>query len=232
MESCRHRSARRRTRRQRPLRVGRTAAVDCRLAGLRSRVRPCALHGSVHLLSTWDEGIPDDIPHENLYGISFNAGSFLKVLQGIEGASTVQTVATDSMTPSAARLLSKAFPSADLIDGEPMLRRARRVKTSEEIDAIRASVRIAESALGRSGRSAGTRCHGTAAHGPVHGGDGFVRRHHPGEPGRRVDHVASRPMAACKPGCAGRAGRSRGLRGWSDARWVCRRGRSHAFGGQ
>ncbi len=102
---------------------------------------------SVHLLSTWDEGIPDDIPHENLYGISFNAGNFLKVLQGIEGAATVRIVATDSMTPSAARILPKAFPSADLIDGEPMLRRARRVKTSEEIDAIRASVRIAEGAL-------------------------------------------------------------------------------------
>ena len=28
---------------------------------------------AVHLLSTWDEGIPAEIPHENLYGISFNA---------------------------------------------------------------------------------------------------------------------------------------------------------------
>ena len=28
--------------------------------------------GDVHLLSTWDEGVPDEIPHENLYGISFN----------------------------------------------------------------------------------------------------------------------------------------------------------------
>lgn len=103
--------------------------------------------GSVHLLSTWDEGVPDDIPHENLYGISFNAGNFLKVLQGIDGAATVRTVATDAMTPSAARLLPKAFPSAELIDGEPLLRRARRVKTSEEVAAIRASVRIAERAL-------------------------------------------------------------------------------------
>ncbi len=102
---------------------------------------------SVHLLSTWDEGIPNDIPHENLYGISFNAGTFLKVLQGIEGAAAVRTVATDSMTPSAARLLPKAFPSAQLIDGEPLLRRARRVKTPEEVDAIRASVRIAERSL-------------------------------------------------------------------------------------
>ncbi len=119
-------------------------------AGSRAFGPGCVLvraSGSVHLLSTWDEGIPDDIPHENLYGISFNAGNFLKVLQGIEGAATVRTVATDAMTPSAARLLPKAFPSAELIDGEPLLRRARRVKTSEEVDAIRASVRIAERAL-------------------------------------------------------------------------------------
>lgn len=119
-------------------------------AGSRAFGPGCVLvrvSGSVHLLSTWDEGIPDDIPHENLYGISFNSENFLKVLQGIEGAATVRTVATDAMTPSAARLLPKAFPSAQLIDGEPLLRRARRVKTPEEVDAIRASVGIAEGAL-------------------------------------------------------------------------------------
>jgi Xaa-Pro dipeptidase len=120
-------------------------------AGSRAFGPGCVLvraSGSVHLLSTWDEGIPDDIPHENLYGISFNAGSFLKVLQGIEDAATVRTVATDAMTPSSAQLLPKAFPAAQLVDGEPLLRRARRVKTSGEVDAIRASVRIAERAPG------------------------------------------------------------------------------------
>jgi Xaa-Pro dipeptidase len=120
-------------------------------AGSRAFGPGCVLvraSGSVHLLSTWDEGIPDDIPHENLYGISFNAGSFLKVLRGIEGAPTVRTVATDAMTPSAAQLLAKAFPSAQLVDGEPLLRRARRVKTSEEVEAIRASVGVAERSLG------------------------------------------------------------------------------------
>ncbi len=124
-------------------------------AGSRAFGPGCVLvraSGSVHLLSTWDEGIPDDIPHENLYGISFNAWNFLKVLKGIDGAATVATVATDAMTPSAARLLPKAFPSAELIDGEPLLRRARRVKTSEEVDAIRASVRIAEHALDAAAR--------------------------------------------------------------------------------
>jgi Xaa-Pro dipeptidase len=104
--------------------------------------------GSVHLLSTWDEGIPEDIPRENLYGISFNAMNFVKVLQRIEGAATARTVATDSMTGSSAHILPKAFPSAELVDGEPLLRRARRIKTPEEVDAIRASVRVAERALG------------------------------------------------------------------------------------
>lgn len=103
--------------------------------------------GSVHLLSTWDEGIPEDIPRENLYGISFNAMNFLKVLQGIPGAATIRTVATDALTASSAQLLSTAFPSAEIIDGERLLGRVRRVKTPEEVDAIRASVRVAERSL-------------------------------------------------------------------------------------
>jgi Xaa-Pro dipeptidase len=103
--------------------------------------------GAVHLLSTWDEGIPDDIPHERLYGITFNTMNFVKVLQGIDGAATARSVATDGLMPSFSQLLPKAFPSAELVDGEPLLRRARGTKTPEEIDAIRASVRIAERAL-------------------------------------------------------------------------------------
>lgn len=120
-------------------------------AGSRAFGPGCVLErtGAVHLLSTWDEGIPEEIPHENLYGISFNAGNFLKVLQGIHGAATVKTVATDGMTPSASRLLAKAFPAAELIDGEPLLRRARRVKTAEEVEAVRVAVGVAERSLAR-----------------------------------------------------------------------------------
>jgi Xaa-Pro aminopeptidase len=102
---------------------------------------------AVHLLSTWDEGVPEEIPHDHLYGISFNSMNFLRVLQGIEGAATVARVATDALTPSSAGLLAKAFPSAELVDGEPLLRRARSVKAPAEIDAIRTSVGVAERAL-------------------------------------------------------------------------------------
>ncbi len=109
--------------------------------------------GAVHLLSTWDEGVPAEIPHENLYGISFNRMTFLKVLQNIEGAATVRTVATDALTPSSAQMLPKAFPSAELVDGEPMLRRLRSVKTPGEVEAIRAAVAVAERSLDAAVRS-------------------------------------------------------------------------------
>lgn len=102
---------------------------------------------AVYLLSTWDEGVPEDIPHENLYGISFNSATFLKVLSEIDGAATARTVATDGLTPGSSRLLPKSFPAAEIVDGERLMRRARQVKTPEEIDAIRASVGIAERAL-------------------------------------------------------------------------------------
>jgi Xaa-Pro aminopeptidase len=103
--------------------------------------------GDVHLLSTWDEGIPEEIPHEHLYGISFNAANFLAALRKVEGASSVRTVATDGLTASASQLLPKAFPSADLVDGEPLLRRARAVKTPDEVAAIRAAAELALRAL-------------------------------------------------------------------------------------
>jgi Xaa-Pro dipeptidase len=120
------------------------------MAGSRAFGPGCVLEratGAVHLLSTWDEGIPEDIPHENLYGISFNGANFVKALRKIDGAATARVVATDSMSLSSSNLLPKAFPSAELVDGEPMLRRVRRVKTTEEVEAIRASVRIAERSL-------------------------------------------------------------------------------------
>ncbi|MBV9950983.1 MAG: aminopeptidase P family protein [Acidimicrobiia bacterium] len=103
--------------------------------------------GAVHLLSTWDEGIPDDIPHENLYPISFNAMNFVTVLQGIEGAATARRVATDALTPGTAHLLPMAFPAAELVDGEPMLRRCRQVKTPDEVEAIGGAVQVTERAL-------------------------------------------------------------------------------------
>jgi Xaa-Pro dipeptidase len=104
--------------------------------------------GDVHLLTTWDEGIPDDIPHEHLYGISFNPMNMVTVLQGLAGAAEAQRVGTDSLTPMFAKLLPMAFPVATIVDGESAMRRARRIKSAAEVAEIRASVALAERCLG------------------------------------------------------------------------------------
>ena len=103
--------------------------------------------GAIHLLSTWDEGVPDDIPHENLYGISWNPMNTISVLKGIDGASTAKRVGTDALSPGFAQLLPMAFPNAELVDGELAMRAARRIKTTEEVAALREAIRVAEVGL-------------------------------------------------------------------------------------
>jgi Xaa-Pro dipeptidase len=103
--------------------------------------------GAIHLVTTWDEGVPDDIPREHLHGITFNSQNTLAMLMSIEGSATAQTVATDGLMPSTIRLLDKAFPAAELVDGEQMMRRARCIKMADEVDAIREAVHVAEHAL-------------------------------------------------------------------------------------
>src|ERR1700722_4087529 len=83
--------------------------------------------GAIHLLSTWDEGVPDDIPHENLYGIAWNPMNTISVLKGIDGAADAKRVGTDALSPGFAQLLPVAFPNAELVDGELAMREAIRV---------------------------------------------------------------------------------------------------------
>ncbi|BBZ51008.1 peptidase M24 [Mycobacterium heidelbergense] len=120
------------------------------VAGTRPFGPTCVLvraTGAVHLLSTWDEGVPDDIPHENLYGISWNPTNTVSALRRIDGAATARRVGTDALSPVFAQLLPTAFPNAELVDGELALRAARRIKTAEEVTALREAIAVAESGL-------------------------------------------------------------------------------------
>jgi Xaa-Pro aminopeptidase len=101
----------------------------------------------VYLLSTWDEGVPDEIPHDHLYGITWNPMNLVTVLQGIAAATDPRRVGTDAMSPLFAQLLPLAFPDAEIVDGGPALREARRIKTDEEVLAIGAAIHVAEWAM-------------------------------------------------------------------------------------
>jgi Xaa-Pro aminopeptidase len=73
----------------------------------------------------------------------------IAVLQGIEGIADARRVGTDAMSPMFAQLLPMAFPAAELVDGEPAMRTARRIKTPAELAAIRESVGVAETSLAK-----------------------------------------------------------------------------------
>ncbi|WP_280434939.1 M24 family metallopeptidase [Nocardia carnea] len=103
--------------------------------------------GAVHLHSTWDEGIPEDIPHENLYETMWDPRNLIAVLRDIDGADTARRVGTDALSPAFAQLLPVAFPNAEIVDGELAFRAARRIKTAAEIETMRAGLRVAEQGL-------------------------------------------------------------------------------------
>ncbi len=103
--------------------------------------------GEIYLMSTDDEGIPEEIGHDRLYGLAWNPMTLIDVLKNIDGASTARRVGTDAISPTFATLLPMAFPNADFVDGEQPMQTARRVKTPDEIVAMGTALRVAEAGI-------------------------------------------------------------------------------------
>jgi len=106
-----------------------------------------AATGETHLMSTWDEGIPPEIPHENLYALSWNPMVLVDVLKKIDGLAAARRIGIDAMSPLWTQLLPLAAPDAALVDAESMLRGLRMRKTADEILCVRTAVAVAEAAL-------------------------------------------------------------------------------------
>ncbi len=120
------------------------------LGGSRPYVPGCIVlpDGQPYVMSTWDDGIPPDIPRTNLFGASWNPENHVKVLASIEGLRAARRVGVDGMTPLMASLISSALPDAELVDAGPTMIRARQVKTPDELACIRAAIAVTESSLG------------------------------------------------------------------------------------
>jgi len=127
-----------------------TGAPQLWIAGTRPFGPMCVLvraSGDIYLNSTADEGIPEEIGHDHLYGLAWNPMTLIDVLKKIDGAETARRVGTDAITPTFAALLPDAFPNAELVDAELAMRAARRIKTPDEIAAMDTALRIAEHGL-------------------------------------------------------------------------------------
>jgi Xaa-Pro aminopeptidase len=73
--------------------------------------------------------------------------TLIDVLKKVDGAEAARRVGTDAITPTFAALLPDAFPNAELVDAEPAMRAARRIKTPNEIAAMDQALRVAERGL-------------------------------------------------------------------------------------
>ena len=127
-----------------------TGAPQLWIAGTRPFGPMCVLvrgTGDIYLNSTDDEGVPEEIGHDHLYGLAWNPMTLIDVLKKIDGAEGARRVGTDALTPTFAALLPEAFPNAELVDAEPAMRAARRIKTADEIAAMDQALRVAEHGL-------------------------------------------------------------------------------------
>lgn len=127
-----------------------TGAPQLWVAGTRPFAPICVLvraTGEIHLNSSWDEGIPEEIGHDHLYGLAWNPMTLIDVLKKIDGAATARRVGTDAISPTFAQLLPIAFPNAELVDAETAMKAARRTKTADELRALRGALGVAERGL-------------------------------------------------------------------------------------
>lgn len=127
-----------------------TGAPQLWIAGTRPFGPMCVVvraSRDIYLNSTDDEGVPEEIGHDHLYGLAWNPMTLIDVLKKIDGAETARRVGSDAITPTFAALLPEAFPNAELVDAEPAMRAARRIKTPDEIAAMDTALRVAERGL-------------------------------------------------------------------------------------
>ncbi|HWT47054.1 MAG TPA: M24 family metallopeptidase [Mycobacterium sp.] len=124
-----------------------TGAPQLWIAGTRPFGPVCVVvraSGDIYLNSTDDEGVPEEIGRDHLYGLAWNPMTLIDVLKNIDAAATARRVGTDAITPTFAALLPEAFPNAELVDAEVAMRAARRIKTPDEIAAMGPALRVAE----------------------------------------------------------------------------------------
>src|SRR3954467_2383560 len=101
----------------------------------------------VHLLSTWDEGVPPEIGRDDLNRMSWHPANLAADLAKIPGLRDARRVGADGLTPMFAALIPQLVTKAEMVDAGPVMAAARRIKTPDEIICLEVASAIAEAAL-------------------------------------------------------------------------------------
>jgi len=102
----------------------------------------------IHLMAaTWDDGIPADIPHDNLSQLMWNPRKIFGSIAKTPGLADAERIGVDGMSPSMPAALGMFAPNAQLVDAERILRQLRAVKLPAEIECIQMAISMTEGAL-------------------------------------------------------------------------------------
>ncbi|HET6665269.1 MAG TPA: aminopeptidase P family N-terminal domain-containing protein [Acidimicrobiales bacterium] len=99
---------------------------------------------SIHLLSSWDEGVPPEVPFEHLYGVTWNGAIMADALASIPGFSTARRIGVEALSPGFEHLARRLAPEADLVPADDLMRAVRALKLPAELARIRAAVAVAK----------------------------------------------------------------------------------------
>jgi Xaa-Pro dipeptidase len=106
---------------------------------------------SVHLLSSWDAGVPPEVPFEHLYGVTWNAAILAGALAEFPGVATAQRIGVEALSPGFQHMARRLAPQAELVPADDLMRAVRALKLPAEVARIRAAVGVAGAALEAAG---------------------------------------------------------------------------------
>ena len=103
--------------------------------------------GELHLQSTWDDGVPEEIGRDHLFGLSWNPARITANVADAPGLARARRIGTDGWSPGAAGLLGAVAPEAEVVDAAALLGEVRSVKTEDELACLRTAAAAAEAGL-------------------------------------------------------------------------------------
>jgi Xaa-Pro dipeptidase len=106
---------------------------------------------SVHLLSTWDEGVPPEVPFEHLYGVTWNGAILAGALAAIPGLAAATRVGVEALSPGFERMARRLAPAAELVPADDLMRAVRALKLPAEVARIRAAAAVTGAAMEAAG---------------------------------------------------------------------------------
>ena len=95
-----------------------------------------------HLLSSWDAGIPESVPFDDLYPLTWNPEIMGASMAAIGGLSTARRIGVDACSPGFIRAAARFAPDAQIVPCDDLMASVRTVKLAEEIELIRSACRV------------------------------------------------------------------------------------------